>query len=249
MSCVTNTSPHEALRPGWGTCLLMLMLMGVAANFKGFQDKAAGVCMNLPKCAPVFKKENMAGPATPAASYRMISIPEAQETVLRHALPLPPQRLGLDSAVGRVLAQDVLAPEPLPPFPGIHQGMQFSKACNGMGKPKRLAEAPALHKPVATQDGYAVRSSDGPGEYTVEFEALAGTAPGRLSAGLVAYIGTGISTFMSFIKRSPCAALLLVPESCSISRWSASRGRRRGGADREHGAAARQRPAGGNAFA
>lgn len=76
----------------------------------------------------------MAGPATPAASYRMISIPEAQGTVLRHAHPLPPQRIGLDSAVGRVLAQDVLAPEPLPPFPAS------IKACVGM------ASTNCLHK-------------------------------------------------------------------------------------------------------
>lgn len=46
---------------------------------------------------------------------------------------------------------------------------------------------------VVLQDGYAVHSSDGPGEYTVEFEALAGTAPGRLTKGCVAYVGTGRS--------------------------------------------------------
>ena len=174
----------------------------------------------------------MAGPATPAASYRMISIPEAQETVLCHALPLLPQRVGLGSAVGRVLAQDVLAPEPLPPFPAS------IKACVGMASIKCVHKRRLFRNSTATQDGYAVRSSDGPGEYTVEFEALAGTAPGRLSAGLVAYIGTGKSTLLSCMKGSPCAALLLVPESCSSSRWSASRGRRRGGADRKRGAAA-----------
>lgn len=41
------------------------------------------------------------------------------------------------------------------------------------------------------QDGYAVVSSDGPGDYEVAFEALAGTAAGHLKAGTVAYITTG----------------------------------------------------------
>ena len=46
---------------------------------------------------------------------------------------------------------------------------------------------PALHP----QDGYAVHSSDGPGEYDVAFEAFAGAAPQALAPGSVAYIGTG----------------------------------------------------------
>ena len=41
------------------------------------------------------------------------------------------------------------------------------------------------------QDGYAVLSSDGPGEYEVAFEAFAGAAPRTLQPGTVAYIGTG----------------------------------------------------------
>ncbi len=41
------------------------------------------------------------------------------------------------------------------------------------------------------QDGYAVRAADGAGEYDVEFEQLAGSAPGSLSKGKVAYITTG----------------------------------------------------------
>ena len=76
------------------------------------------------------------------------------------------------------------------PIPGIHKGMHRH------GQHQVGAQAPAVRKPIATQDGYAVCSSDGPGEYTVEFEALAGTAPGRLSVGLVAYIGTGMSTLV-----------------------------------------------------
>ncbi len=41
------------------------------------------------------------------------------------------------------------------------------------------------------QDGYAVLSTDGPGEYDIAFEAFAGVAPRTLTPGTVAYIGTG----------------------------------------------------------
>jgi hypothetical protein len=41
------------------------------------------------------------------------------------------------------------------------------------------------------QDGYAVVSSDGPKEYEVAFEALAGSEQQTLAPGIIAYIGTG----------------------------------------------------------
>ena len=47
----------------------------------------------------------------------MISIPEAQRIVLQHAQVTQPREVGLQDALGRVLAQDVHAQEPLPPFP------------------------------------------------------------------------------------------------------------------------------------
>ena len=56
-------------------------------------------------------------PATPAAFYKMISIPEAQRTVLDQARVLDSETLGLDAVLGRVLSADVVAPEALPPFP------------------------------------------------------------------------------------------------------------------------------------
>lgn len=60
----------------------------------------------------------MAGaPATPAAFYKMITIPEAQRTVLEQARVLDSETLGLDAVLGRVLSADVIAPEALPPFP------------------------------------------------------------------------------------------------------------------------------------
>lgn len=44
---------------------------------------------------------------------------------------------------------------------------------------------------VVWQDGYALVAADGPKEYEVAFEALAGTTQETLQPGSVAYIGTG----------------------------------------------------------
>ncbi len=57
------------------------------------------------------------GPATPSALYKMISIPEAQELVLSETQPLPSVSVDLAEAVGSVLAENVQAPENVPPFP------------------------------------------------------------------------------------------------------------------------------------
>ncbi|CAL8471737.1 g11279 [Coccomyxa elongata] len=99
--------------------------------------------------------------ATTANMYRMVSIAEAQETVLKAISPLPVMSIGLMDAMGYILGKNVIAREPLPPFP------------------------------ASIKDGYAVVSSDGIGDYDVAFEALAGTAAGHLKAGTVAYITTG----------------------------------------------------------
>ena len=57
------------------------------------------------------------GPATPSALYKMISIPEAQEIVLSETQCLPSISVDLLEAVGHTLAEDVQAPEDVPPFP------------------------------------------------------------------------------------------------------------------------------------
>lgn len=57
------------------------------------------------------------GPATPSALYKMISIPEAQEIVLKQTERLPSVSRPLSEAQGCVLAEDVHAPEDVPPFP------------------------------------------------------------------------------------------------------------------------------------
>ncbi|HEV7282472.1 MAG TPA: gephyrin-like molybdotransferase Glp [Pirellulaceae bacterium] len=46
----------------------------------------------------------------------MLSVDEALTAVLQRAQPLPPARVPLAKAVGRRLAEDVRAPEPIPPF-------------------------------------------------------------------------------------------------------------------------------------
>lgn len=57
------------------------------------------------------------GPATPSALYKMISIPEAQHIVLAESQALPSISVSLSEACGAILAEDVSAPEDVPPFP------------------------------------------------------------------------------------------------------------------------------------
>lgn len=52
-----------------------------------------------------------------AARYKMISIPEALDTVLQHTPVLATETVSLQSALGRVLAGTVTARDALPPFP------------------------------------------------------------------------------------------------------------------------------------
>lgn len=52
-----------------------------------------------------------------AAGNTMISTDEALKTVLRVAQRLLPVTLPLHEALGKVLAEDIRAPDPLPPYP------------------------------------------------------------------------------------------------------------------------------------
>ncbi|KAF3336319.1 molybdopterin biosynthesis protein CNX1 isoform X1 [Carex littledalei] len=93
----------------------------------------------------------------------MIPVEEALQTVLRVANRLDTVAVSLSDALGHVLAEDVLALEPLPPFP------------------------------ASIKDGYAVVASDGPGEYPVILESRAGSdaTPLKVTPGTVAYVTTG----------------------------------------------------------
>ncbi|EXB53803.1 Molybdopterin biosynthesis protein CNX1 [Morus notabilis] len=93
----------------------------------------------------------------------MVSVDEALRMVLAVAQGLPPVTVPLHNALGMVLAEDVRAPDPLPPYP------------------------------ASIKDGYAVVAEDGPGEYPVVAEARAGNdALGvTVTPGTVAYVTTG----------------------------------------------------------
>ncbi|XP_062016980.1 molybdopterin biosynthesis protein CNX1-like [Rosa rugosa] len=93
----------------------------------------------------------------------MLSAEEALEIVLRVIQRLPPVTVPLHDALGKVLAEDIRAGDPLPPFP------------------------------ASIKDGYAVVASDGPGEYPVVGEARAGSdgIGVTVTPGTVAYVTTG----------------------------------------------------------
>ena len=94
--------------------------------------------------------------------YAMLPVPDALEIVLAQAQILETVHVPLAAALGRVLAEPVLAQDPLPPFA------------------------------ASIKDGYAVRAADGPGEYPIVGEATAGRIPPfTVTAGSVAYITTG----------------------------------------------------------
>ncbi|MFL5862425.1 MAG: gephyrin-like molybdotransferase Glp [Solirubrobacteraceae bacterium] len=92
----------------------------------------------------------------------LISIAEARRCVLRAVAPLGSERIGLDDALGRVLADDVAAVGDVPPFP-----------CSAM-------------------DGYAVTAGEAGRTLTIVGESRAGTpSQHHLTAGEAIRISTG----------------------------------------------------------
>ena len=97
-----------------------------------------------------------------SSPYPMLSVEEALEVTLAQASRLPPVTRRLSLVRGAILAADVAAQEPLPPFP------------------------------ASTMDGYAVVAADGPGVYPLVGEVSAGAlADFTVAPGTVAYITTG----------------------------------------------------------
>ncbi|KAL6527869.1 calnexin Cnx1 [Orobanche minor] len=94
---------------------------------------------------------------------KMLSVEQALEIVLEVAQRLPPVTVPIHEALGKILAQDVAAPDPLPPYP------------------------------ASIKDGYAVVASDGPGEYPVITESRAGDdgIDVTVTPGTIAYVTTG----------------------------------------------------------
>lgn len=92
----------------------------------------------------------------------MLDVETALQIVLDQAVALPPVRVALPAAHGRILAQTVYAAQPLPPFR------------------------------ASVKDGYAVVAADGPGEYPVIGAVTAGrVADFAVTPGTIAYITTG----------------------------------------------------------
>jgi molybdopterin molybdotransferase len=92
----------------------------------------------------------------------LLTLEAAQALVLERAEPLAPERVPLEQAAGRVLAETATAVVDLPPFPS------------------------------SAMDGYALRSADTPGRLPVVARIAAGTPAGRpLGPGEAMGISTG----------------------------------------------------------
>ena len=68
------------------------------------------------------------GPATPAASYKMISVQDAQHTILQHTFPLQQQQAPLEQVVGRILGSDVQALDDIPPYRASIKVLRLARA-------------------------------------------------------------------------------------------------------------------------
>ena len=92
-----------------------------------------------------------------------LSVDAAAGIVLTRVAPLPTERCEPHAAIGRLLAEDVHAPRPHPPFP------------------------------AAIKDGFAVRADDGCADRVVVGEIRAGdtAAQPKLESGQASYITTG----------------------------------------------------------
>lgn len=98
----------------------------------------------------------------PESPYPMISIDEALAIILGEVRPLPVVTLPFDQALGLVLAEDIFAAEPMPPFA------------------------------AASVDGFAVIAADGPGLRRIVGDQMAGyMADVRVEPGTAARVTTG----------------------------------------------------------
>src|SRR5437660_1498104 len=97
-----------------------------------------------------------------ASTYPLVDADEAAALVLERTHVLPPERVALGEAAGRVLAQDMRAPSALPAFPS------------------------------SAVDGFAARAADAGRSLRIVGESAAGRPfAGRLEAGTAARILTG----------------------------------------------------------
>jgi molybdopterin molybdotransferase len=120
----------------------------------------------------------------------MMTVAQARAAMLAHAAPLGHESVALDEALGRVLAQAVLATRDQPPFA------------------------------VSAMDGYAIRSADSPGLLTVTGESAAGAGFGgvcdtgcaiRISTGAAMPAGADAVVIQEDVQRA--GAALTVPSA------------------------------------
>jgi len=98
----------------------------------------------------------------PESPYPMILVDEALNIIQREVQLLLPVKLSFTEALGLVLAEDVFADEPMPPFA------------------------------AASVDGYAVIAADGPGWHQIVGDQMAGYVAGlRVEPGTAARVTTG----------------------------------------------------------
>ncbi|CAH1791459.1 unnamed protein product [Owenia fusiformis] len=96
------------------------------------------------------------------SQYPLVTVDQAVDTVLRETVKLGTESVSLKDALGKYLAEDVFAQDPLPPFP------------------------------ASIKDGYAIKASDGAGLRKVLGDSTAGDVPkNRVTAGYCLRISTG----------------------------------------------------------
>lgn len=117
----------------------------------------------------------------------LLSAEEALQIVLKVVQRLPPVTVPLHDALGKVLAEDIRAGEPLPAFPASIKVIVSSIPL------LLIVWLMGCTDDYNDQDGYAVVASDGPGEYPVVAEARAGSdrIGVAVTPGTVAYVTTG----------------------------------------------------------
>lgn len=95
--------------------------------------------------------------------YPMMEVPVAQSKVLAAAAILGTEAMYFRDAIGRILAEDVFANDPLPPFPASIKDGYAVIAADGSGKRKVLGSSAAGQVPggVSLQSGQCVRITTG----------------------------------------------------------------------------------------
>lgn len=115
------------VRDSWGALRGVKKTGGRFFVFPGWGGKPRGHCFAfcsnpVSHSKTLFPAQSMAAPPQtkgPSAAYKLVSVEEATAAVLAAIEgPLPAEAVPLGpSLLGRVLAEDVIAAAPLPPFP------------------------------------------------------------------------------------------------------------------------------------